>query len=151
MTIQIDTKEKQRAITKIIQTFDNRGVKHISSKLYVGDYMNLKNPMIIVDRKQNLRELASNVSYRDRKRFISEIKRANDVGIKLIFLVEHGGAIRTLRDVQGWYNPRLKVSPMAMSGDRLYKVLSTLQKTYGVEFQFCKKCDTGKRILELLS
>lgn len=151
MTIQIDTKEKQRAITKIIQTFDDRGVKHISSKLYVGDYMNLKNPMIIVDRKQNLRELASNVSYRDRKRFISEIKRANDVGIKLIFLVEHGGAIQTLKDVQNWYNPQLQVTPMAMSGDRVYKHLSMLQKTYGVEFRFCKKCDTGKRILELLS
>ena len=150
MTIQIDTREKQRAITKIIQTFDDREVRHISSKLYVGDYMNLKNPMVIVDRKQNLSEVVQNVC-QGHKRFIAEIKKAREAGIQLIFLVEHGGAIRTLRDVQDWYNPRLKVSPMAMSGDRLYKVLSTLQKTYGVEFQFCKKCDTGKRILELLS
>lgn len=39
MDIQIDTREKQRAIRKIIKTFDDNGVKHFSSKLLVGDYM----------------------------------------------------------------------------------------------------------------
>lgn len=150
MTIQIDTREKQRAITRIIQTFDQHGIQHISSKLYVGDYMNLENPMVIVDRKQNLSEVVQNVC-QGHKRYVAEIKRANEAGIKLIFLVEHGEDIKTLHDVQGWYNPRLKLSPMAMSGERLYKVLATLQKSYGVEFLFCQKRDTGKKILELLS
>ena len=44
MDIQIDTREKQRAIRKIIKTFDENGVKHFSSKLLVGDYMSLDNP-----------------------------------------------------------------------------------------------------------
>ena len=57
MDIQIDTREKQRAIRKIIKTFDENGVKHFSSKLLVGDYMSLDNPRLIIDRKQNLQEL----------------------------------------------------------------------------------------------
>ena len=40
MVIQIDTKEKARAIKKIISFFDEKQIEHISSKLYVGDYMN---------------------------------------------------------------------------------------------------------------
>lgn len=44
MDIQIDTREKQRAIRKIIKTFDDNDVKHFSSKLLVGDYMSLDNP-----------------------------------------------------------------------------------------------------------
>ena len=44
MDIQIDTREKQRAIRKILKTFDDNGVKHFSSKLLVGDYMSLDNP-----------------------------------------------------------------------------------------------------------
>ena len=62
MVIQIDTREKARAITKIVSYFDEKQIKHISSKLYVGDYMNLENPKLIVDRKQSLLELANNVS-----------------------------------------------------------------------------------------
>lgn len=150
MVIQIDTREKQRAITKITAYFDESGIKHISSKLYVGDYMNLDNPKTIVDRKQNLNELAGNVC-QDKKRYIGEIKKAHDAGIKLIFLVEHSRNINTLEDVRHWKNPRLKVSPMAMSGERLYKVLSVLQDIYGVEYRFCQKSETGKTIAELLA
>ena len=40
MTIQIDTREKQRAVKQIISHFDKHGIKHYPSKLYVGDYMN---------------------------------------------------------------------------------------------------------------
>ena len=40
MQIQIDTREKAKAIQKILKEFNNQGVTQISSKLYVGDYMN---------------------------------------------------------------------------------------------------------------
>ena len=43
MDIQIDSREKARAIQKIIKTLDDNGVKHFSSKLLVGDYMSLDN------------------------------------------------------------------------------------------------------------
>jgi ERCC4-type nuclease len=149
MIIQIDTREKARAIKSVLAEFDRQGIKHISSKLYVGDYMNLENPKIIVDRKQNLNEVCCNVC-QDHKRFIAEIEKANEAGIKLIFLVEHGASIKSLEDVNKWYNPRLKTSPLAVSGQRLFKILYSIQKKYGVEFLFCDKVNTGKKIIELL-
>lgn len=147
--IQVDTREKARAIAKILSYFDREGIKHISSKNYVGDYISLENSKISVDRKQNLSELCTNVC-QDHKRFISEIQRANDVGIKLIFLVEHGGNIKKLEDVNKWVNPRLKVSPLAVSGQRLFKILYSIKNKYGVDFVFCDKRNTGKKIVELL-
>lgn len=149
MTIQVDTREKSRAIQKIIKEFDRQGVTHFSSKLYVGDYVSLENSFLVVDRKQNLLEVCSNVC-QQHKRFVDEIKRANAAGIKIIFLVEHSKNINSLDDVKDWNNPRLKESPLAVSGERLYKILSTLEKKYGVEFQFCDKQNTGKRIIEIL-
>lgn len=150
MTIQVDTREKARAIEGIIKEFDKQGVTHFSSKLYVGDYVNLENSFLVVDRKQNLLEVCSNVC-QQHKRFVNEIKRAKAAGIKIIFLVEHGKNIKSLEDVKNWVNPRLKKSPLAVSGERLYKILSTLERTYGVEFQFCDKRNTGKKIIEILS
>lgn len=149
MTIQVDTREKARAIEGIIKEFDKQGVTHFSSKLYVGDYVNLENSFSVVDRKQNLLEVCSNVC-QQHKRFVNEIKRAKAAGIKIIFLVEHGENIKSLEDVKNWVNPRLKESPLAVSGERLYKILSTLERTYGVEFRFCDKRNTGKRIIEIL-
>lgn len=149
MTIQVDTREKARAIKGIIEEFDKQGVEHFSSKLYVGDYVNLENGFLVVDRKQNLLEVCSNVC-QQHKRFVNEIKRAEEAGIKIIFLVEHSRNIKSLEDVKNWVNPRLKESPLAVSGERLYKILSTLERTYGVEFRFCDKRNTGKRIIEIL-
>ena len=149
MIIQIDTREKARAIQKILKYFDDNGIKHITSKLYVADYVNLENPMIAIDRKQNLLELTQNVC-QQHKRFTAELVRANEAGIKVIVLVEHGGNIRTLSDVRNWQNPRLKQSPMAVSGERLYKILTAMKSHYGVDFEFCNKYQTGKRIVELL-
>lgn len=151
MHIQIDTREKARAITKIIDYFDNNGIHHHSSKLYVGDYMSMDNPRVIIDRKQNLNELCGNVC-QQHKRFSAELKRAKEAGIHIIILCEHSNRIKTLEDVRNWNNPRLKESPLAMSGERLYKVLKTMQASeiYDVEFLFCDKNHTGQRIVEIL-
>ena len=150
MIIQIDTREKSKAIRKILADFDRAGVKHISSKLYVGDYMNLDFPRLVIDRKQNLSELTNNVC-QEHKRFTSELKRALDAGIHVVILCEHGGKIETLNDVREWVNPRLSDSPLAVSGERLHKILSTMKRTYDFEILFCKKADTGKEILRILS
>ena len=111
--------------------------------------MNLYNPKLLIDRKQNLNELCNNV-VQDHKRFRTELQRAQEYGQHIIVLVEHSRNIRTLEDVIHWVNPRLRVSPLAVSGERLYRILSTMSKTYNVEFQFCTKDETGKRIIELL-
>lgn len=111
--------------------------------------MSLDNPRIIVDRKQSLSEVAHNVC-QDHARFKRELERANEYGIHLIFLVEHGGSIKSLEDVSNWNNPRLKLSPKALSGKGLYKRMLTIQNRYGVEWHFCDKRATGKRIIQLL-
>ena len=161
MTIQIDSREKAKAIQKIIAEFDRAGVKHPVSKLMVGDYMNYDNPRVIVDRKQNLTELCSNVC-QDHDRFRRELLLAQEHGIQLIILCEHGKGIETLEDVIFWENPRRKkrkcvdgvwqtVETKAMTGEVLYRILTTLEQKYGVQFEFCTKEETGKKILEILS
>lgn len=160
MIIQIDSREHQHAITDIISEFDRRGIKHPISKLFVGDYMNYDNPRVVVDRKQNLSELCGNVA-QQHDRFRREMLRAQENGIKIIFLCEHGRNIKTLDDVLWWENPRgtyrTKVNGVwvtkhrkVMQGVTLYKILNTMQRRYGVEFHFCEKKNTGKRIIELL-
>ncbi|MBR5808844.1 MAG: ERCC4 domain-containing protein [Clostridia bacterium] len=149
MDIQIDSREKAKAIQKILAEFDKQGITYDISKLIVGDYMNFDNPRLIIDRKQNLSEVYGNLC-QGHKRFVNELVRANRLGIHLIVLIEHGGQIKTLEDVKQWDNPRLKKSPYAWDGERLYNVMLTMQGKYGIEFKFCDKRNTGKKILELL-
>ena len=164
MDIQIDSREKARAIRNIIKTFDESGVNHFSSKLLVGDYMNLDNPRLIIDRKQNLQELCGNVC-QQHERFKRELIKAMEANIKLIVLVEHGPDIKSIEDVYFWQNPRKHevrwrvingkrekyvVSAKAVDGNQLYKSLCTIRDRYNVRFEFCQKKDTGKRIIELL-
>lgn len=149
MVIQIDSREKARAIRKIVAEFDRQGIKYYVSKLHTGDYMSLDNPRVIVDRKQNLTELCSNVC-QDHDRFRRELIRAQEMGIQLIILCEHGDGIETLEDVLFWQNPRKKEDNKAMTGEVLYRILSTQSRKYGVRFEFCTKDETGKRIVELL-
>ena len=164
MDIQIDSREKARAIRKIIKTFDDAGVKHFSSKLLVGDYMSLDNPRLIIDRKQNLQELCGNVC-QQHERFKRELLKAIDAGIQLVVLVEHGPDIQCLEDVWFWENPRKHeirwrvvdgkrekyvASAKAVDGNQLYKSLCTIRDRYHVRFEFCEKKDTGKEIIRIL-
>lgn len=147
MTIQIDTREKARAITQIKAEFERQGIDTVTSKLWVGDYARIDNMTTVIDRKQNLLELASNVI---EKRFHAEIQRAHEHGVRIIFLVEHGKEIKELIDVLFWVNPRIKESPKCISGEHLYKSMRSMSQRYGVEWEFCEKRDTGKRIIEIL-
>ena len=149
MTIWVDSREKSRAIAKILSEFERQGADYFISKLPVGDYMSLDNPRLVIDRKQSLLELCLNVGS-DHRRFIAEIAAAKKYGIRLLFLVEHGGGIKTLSDVAKWENPRLRESPKAIGGERLFKILTALEAKYGVKFYFCEKRETGDKILSLL-
>lgn len=164
MDIQIDSREKARAIKKIVQTFEKEGVNYFTSKLLVGDYMNLDNPRLIIDRKQNLQELCGNVC-QQHERFKKELIKAMQANIQLIILVEHGPDVKSIEDVYFWQNPRKHevkwrmvngkrekyvVSAKAVDGNQLYKSLCTIRDRYNVRFEFCEKKDTGRRIMELL-
>lgn len=148
--IQIDSREKPKAITGIIESFDKHEVKHFVSKLVVGDYMAYDNPRVVIDRKQNLGELCGNVCA-GHNRFKSELERANNLGIKLIILCEHGENIKKLEDIKKWSNPRISISSGAITGDKLYKILHTISIRYNVDFVFCNKQETGEKIIGLLT
>ena len=149
MVIIVDTREKPRAIVKILAEFDRQGVKYVRRALNFADYFNPGRPDVTIDRKQNLLEIAGNV-VQQRARFIREVERCNRAGCHMIVLIEHSNRIRSLEDVIGWKNPRLKVSPLAVSGEMLFRIMKAMEIKYGIEWQFCSKQQTGKRIIELL-
>ena len=126
--------------------------------------MNFDNPRLVIDRKKDLQELVGNVTTQH-ERFIRELVRAQEKGIKLIILVEHGEGINELTDVYFWDNPRLHMTtwgvvdgkpckvqkyPKATKGESLYRSLKTIQDKYGVTFRFCEKTETGYQIMKLL-
>ena len=164
MVIQCDTREHANEWERIRGQFDRLGVDYIRSKLWVGDYMNLDNPRLVIDRKKDLQELVGNVTGQH-ERFTRELTRAMEKGIHLIILCEHVEDIPELTDVYFWDKPRLHITdwaivegkpckvpkyPKATKGESLYKSLVTIRDKYNVEFMFCDKSDTGYEIMKIL-
>jgi hypothetical protein len=79
------------------------------------------------------------------------LERAKKLGVQLVILCEHGAKIKRLEDVIMWQNPVCKKHPLAMSGERLFKVLFQLRDTYGFEIEFCDKRRTGAEIVRILN
>lgn len=166
MTIQVDSREHASEWKRIQKQFDDLGVQYFRSKVYCGDYVSLDNSRLVVDRKKDLQELCGNVC-QQHERFKKELIRANEAGIQIVFLIEHGKDIQTLEDVWFWQNPRKHeirwrknkvtgkpekyfISSKAVDGKQLYKSLCTIQDRYGARFLFCTKDQTGQRIVEIL-
>lgn len=144
MKIIVDTREKKHS--HILKYFALHDVDYEEKKLDVADYQIEGKADVAVDRKQNLDELARNLMNRaDHSRFWKEVRRAKEHGIKMIVLCEHGGQIKSIPDVAGWHSKYSPVSGRALM-DEIYRV----HIAYGVEFLFCQKRSTAKRILELL-
>lgn len=166
MQIQIDSREHKSELQRILPQLDALGIQYFVSKLFVGDYMSLDNPRLVIDRKKDLNELCNNVTFQH-ERFKKELLRAREHGIKIVILCEHGEDIKSLEDVWFWVNPRrksykwvtvngkprrVKIEPrrMSPSGEQLYKSLCTISERYGVEFRFCDKKETGRMIVSIL-
>lgn len=157
--VQIDTREKTHAIEYIIDYFKENGIAYVSHSLVFGDYQNLYNPLIIVDRKQNLVEIQSNITA-GHERFRREMLKAVNEKFKLIFLIAESNNIKCLEDIISNYkNPRyyqwLKNGKKQgrkppLSNETLYAILNTMKQKYGVEFVFCTKEELPKKLVELL-
>ena len=145
MKIIIDSREKK--FDHIVQHFEKNGIAYEVRKLYVGDYQLEGDSRISVDRKQNLSELSKNIMNRkDSSRFWREIRRAFEQKTKLYILVEHGGKIKSISDVAKWQD---KYS--GVSGRRLMDEIYRIHISYQVEFIFCDKRMTAKKIIDILS
>ena len=146
MVIQVDSREqKYEHITKY---FDSKGIKWVKSKCVVGDYVNLENPMVVIDRKKDLQEVCGNVT-QQHDRFVRELELAKELGYRMIVLVEEPN-VKDLVDVCSWYNWRRKKNPRAINGKTLYKIMKTMQDKYGFEWRFTTKQKCGETIVKIL-
>ena len=145
MKVIVDSREKK--FDHITQYFCKHGIEYEVRKLDVGDYQIEGRPQISVDRKRNLQELSRNLmNAKDHSRFWKEIRRAREQKIKLFVLCEHGGQIKSIKDVAGWIDKYSGASGRSLM-DEIYRV----HIAYGVEFIFCAKKSTAKKIVEILS
>src|SRR5574344_9930 len=139
-----DTRERKNK--HILDYFDRRNIEYEIRKLENADYWNSENPNVLIDRKQNLNEVAQNLCSPDSSRFWNEIRRSRSEKKRMIILIEHGSNIKSLADVSSWTSKYSKIS-----GSRLQAEMYRLGIAYNITFEFCSKRSTGKRIMELLS
>lgn len=148
----IDSREKPKAIRSIVKYFDSIGLIHETSKLFIGDYQDFNRPQVVVDRKQNIAELAKNCTA-DHERFKRELERAQKAGTTLVVLVEqcrykdrnnwiHVGCIE---DLMLWSSPHTTIR-----GEKVYRVLRSWMAKYPLRVEFCDKRSTGRRIYEII-
>lgn len=148
----VDSREKSKAIRHVLTFLDKEGVEYSVTKLFIGDYMEYSNPSVVIDRKQNIAELAKNCTA-DHVRFRNELERAKAVGAKLVILVEQNRYydrdkwihVNDLEDIMLWSSPHTTIR-----GEKVYRVLRAWMAKYGIEVVFCDKRNTGRKILEII-
>lgn len=138
-----DSREQKNEHIK--RYFNQNNIEFVEQKLNEGDYQLDSCPHFSVDRKQNLDELLTNLCSKDKSRFWREVRRAKEKGIKLIILCEHGNGIEKIVDVAKWKSQYSKVT-----GRKLVDKIYQCHIAYGVEFLFCNKTETARKIIELL-
>ena len=148
----IDSQEKPKAIRSIVKYFDSIGLVHETSKLFIGDYQDFNRPQIIVDRKQNIAELAKNCTA-DHERFRRELERAQKANTTLVVLVEQNRYkdrdrwihCETIEDLMLWESPHTTIR-----GEKVYRVLRSWMAKYPLRVEVCDKRNTGRRIYEII-
>lgn len=148
----IDTREKPKAIRSIVKYFDSIGLTHESTKLLFGDYMDWSRPQLVIDRKQNIAELAKNCTS-EHERFRRELERAQKANSTLVVLVEQNRYkdrdewihVEDVADLMLWSSPHTTIR-----GEKIYRVLRSWMARYPLRVEFCDKRQTGKRIYEII-
>lgn len=150
--IIVDSREKPKAIERTLKYFDANGIEYETSKLLFGDYMDYNNPRLVIDRKQNIAELAKNCT-RGHERFRRELERVKKTGSVLVILVEQNRykdrgewvEVKTIEDLIRWSSPHTIVR-----GEKVYRVLASWVHKYPIRIEFCDKRSTGRKITEIL-
>lgn len=169
ITLVQDSREQVGKQDHFLDYFESIGVKVVRTKLFVGDYSLLNDMSIVIDRKKDLLEMASNLlDKKNHERVREEMIRARDNNIKLIFLIEDE-YIYNLDGVKYYKIPRYKGNQYQvingvnilthkrgeprsqMNPETLGKVMATMEVKYGCKFEFATHDNYGKRILELLN
>lgn len=148
----VDSREKPKAIERTLQYFSDHGIEYEVSKLLFGDYMDWNRPGVVVDRKQNIAELAKNCTV-EHERFRREMEKARKAGAVLVVLVEQNRykdrgewvEVDSIEDLLRWSSPHTMVK-----GEKVYRVLASWTAKYPLRVEFCDKRSTGRRIAEIL-
>jgi ERCC4-type nuclease len=148
----VDSREKPKAIERTLQYFSDHGIEYEVSKLLFGDYMDWNRPGVVVDRKQNIAELAKNCTV-EHERFRREMEKARKAGAVLVVLVEQNRykdrgewvEVDSIEDLLRWSSPHTMVR-----GEKVYRVLASWTAKYPLRVEFCDKRSTGRRIAEIL-
>lgn len=152
VTIICDTRQQAGKHEHKNEWWGREGVSTIRSKLAFGDYA--LPPVVSVDSKKDIQELASNIS-QQHDRFKRECIAARDAGCQLVILVENTEGVRSLADLSFWQESqesfmRRKRAVLPLDGMRLAKACQTMTDRYGVRFEFCRPEESAKRIVEIL-
>ena len=150
--IIVDSREKPKAIQKIIDYFQQNGIEYERSKLLFGDYMDYNRPGIVIDRKQNIAELAKNCTA-EHERFKREMERAAKAGAELVILVEQNRytdrgkvvKVQAIEDLLLWSSPHT-----ITTGEKVYRVLASWCAKYSIRVVFCDKRSTGRMIEKII-
>lgn len=97
---------------------------------------------ILVEHGGNIKSLEDVCNWKNPRQFLYERKIRKEFGIP------KGADFQT--EVAELKSHGAKIVRGPTTGEELYKAMVTMSEKYGVEWVFCEKKDTGKRIVELL-
>ena len=146
MVIYEDTRQQSGKHDNISAQLSAAGIEIRRTKLANGDYA--VPPPISVDTKKGMSEVYQDI-VGDHERFRAECIRAQNDGTKLVILVECEN-IRRIEDVEHWHNPLQTRGIKVRPSKAVMRSMQTMADKYGIEWQFCRKTETGKRIIEIL-
>lgn len=133
------------------------GEQVLRCKLPYGDY--ILPPLIVVDTKRNIEELAFDIQC-DHARFKKAAIKARDMGSTMWILTENTDGVRNLADLAEWRESDKRfemrkaksknVNAKRHEGKTLAKACVTMGKRYGLVFDFCTPEESGARVLDIL-
>lgn len=153
LTLIEDTRQQAGKHDAKHEWWGSEGVAVIRSKLAFGDYA--LPPIVSVDTKKDIAELAMDID-QQHERFRAECVGAREAGCLLVVLVENDEGVRSLADLAAWREgsgafARRKNAVRRIDGARLSKACRTMQRKYGVRFEFCAPEDAARRVVEILT
>jgi len=159
-----DTRNQIGKHKNIEQYCKRNKITLVRACLSVGDYMIGKmvdgeiKPVgnISIDTKENCLEICSNICSSDHRRFKAECERSQQLGIRLIVLIEE---MPPFGEIDLWEVPRWQNSngwhrfgdPMTLVEPKtLKKAMKTMTDKYGVQFRFCHRKYTASKVMKYL-
>ena len=147
MYIIEDTRQQKGKHEQKHRWWEANGYKLKRNKLLIGDYS--LPPTVAVDTKASLMEITQNLcgSMKEKKRFTTECKTAQEIGCKLVFLIETG----TVKELEDLFDRNIALkSGQLIPGIQVARAMSVMQERYGVEFIFCPGAKAAEKVIDIL-